>query len=155
MIAERTEDYKHITITTLDPLSGRGKELARFEPDSTERGWWFDLSPDGTRIAVIPRPTGPICILSLQGQATKQIHLKGWSNLLSLSWAADGKNLFVFSDNLQGRTLLQVDMQGNANFLWEAPGAYGGAVSVASPDGRHLAMWAWTQNSNMWMMENF
>ena len=155
VIAERTEDHKHITITTLDPLSGRGKELARFEPDSTERGWWFDLSPDGTRIAVIPRPTGPICILSLQGQATKQINLKGWSNLLSLSWAADGKNLFIFSDNLQGRTLLQVDMQGNAHFLWEAPGAYGGAVSVASPDGQHLAMWAWTLNSNMWMMENF
>ena len=155
VIGELTEDRKHVTISTLDPLHGRGGELARFVLDSNENGWWFALSPDGTRVAATASPAGPIYILSLQGQATKQIHVKGWSNLLLPSWAADGRSLFVFSDNQQGRTLLRVDLKGNAYFLWEVPGASGAAVSVASPDGQHLAICAWTLNSNIWMMENF
>ena len=154
-IAEPTEDRKQVTITTLDPLHGRGPELARFDLDPNEKDWWFDVSPDGTHIAATPSLVGPIYIFSLRGQATQQVHLKGWSNLLSLSWAADGKSLFVFSGNRHGRALLNVDLQGNVHFLWEAPGAYGEATSVASPDGQHLAMFGWTLNSNMWMMENF
>jgi Tol biopolymer transport system component len=154
VIAEPTED-KHVTFSILDPVHGRGAEVARLDIASKESGWWFDLSPDGTRIAAIKGPAGPIYILSLQGQATQQVHLKGWSNLLTLRWATDGKSLFVFSDSSQGRTLLNVDLYGNAHYLWEIPGAPGQANSVASPDGQHLAMWGWTMNSNIWMMENF
>jgi eukaryotic-like serine/threonine-protein kinase len=154
-IAEPADDYKRVIITTLDPLHGRGPELARFDIDSSESDWWIDLSPDGTRVAAIASPTGPIYILSLRGLATQQIHVKGWSNLLSLSWAADGNNLFVFSGKLQGKALLHVDLQGNAHFLWEMPGAYGEALAVASPDGLHIGIYGWSINSNMWMMENF
>jgi WD40 repeat protein len=154
-IAEPADDHKRVIITTLDPLHGRGPELARFDIDSSENRWWIELSPDGTRVAAIASPTGPIYILSLRGQATQQIHVKGWSNLLSLSWAADGKSLFVVSGNRHERVLLHVDLRGNAHFLWENPGAYGETSATASPDGRHLAMWGWTLNSNMWMMENF
>jgi eukaryotic-like serine/threonine-protein kinase len=154
-IAEPADDYKRVIITTLDPLHGRGPELARFDIDSSESDWWVDLSPDGTRVAAIASPTGPIYILSLRGQATQQIHVKGWSNLLSLSWAADGNNLFVFSGKLQGKALLRVDLQGNAHFLWEMPGAYGEALAEASPDGLHIGIYGWSINSNMWMMENF
>ena len=81
--------------------------------------------------------------------------MKDWTNLLSLSWAADGKGLFVMSGNPQGAVLLHVDLQGHANYLWESPGAYGEATAVPSPDGRHIAMFDWTQASNMWMIENF
>jgi Tol biopolymer transport system component len=155
VIGELTEDRKHVTISTLDPLHGRGRELTRFVLDSSENSWWFALSPDGTRVAATASPAGSIYILSLQGQATKQLRVKGWSNLLLPSWAADGKNLFLFSDNLQGRTLLEVDMQGNAQFLWEVPGASGEASSVSSPNVQHLAICAWTLKTNMWMIENF
>jgi len=154
-IAEPTDDHKQVTITTLDPLHGRGPELARFNLGPIEDQWWFDLSPDGTRVAATPSPAGPIYILSLRGQATQRIQVKGWNNLMSLSWAADGKGLFVVSGNRQERALLHVDLQGNAHFLWENPGAYGEATAVASPDGRHLAMEGWTLDSNMWTMENF
>ena len=154
-IAEPTEDHKQVTITTLDPMHGRGPELTRFNLGPIEDQWWFDLSPDGTRVAATPSPAGPIYILSLHGQPTRQIQVKGWSNLMSLSWAADGKGLFVVSGNRQERALLHVDLQGNAHFLWENPGAYGEATAVASPDGRHLAMFGWSLDSNMWTMENF
>jgi serine/threonine protein kinase len=154
-IAEPTDDHRQVTVTTLDPLHGRGPELTRFDLGSNEDSWWLDLSPDGTRVAATLSPAGPIYILSLRGKATQQIHVKGWSNLLSLTWAADGKSLFVFSGKRKERALLHVDLQGNAHFLWENPGAYGETAAVASPDGRKLAMWAWTMNSNMWTMENF
>jgi eukaryotic-like serine/threonine-protein kinase len=154
-IAEPTEDHRQVTITTLDPLHGRGPELARFDLGSIEDSWWFDLSPDGTRVAVTPSPAGPIHILSLRGEATQQIHVKGWSNLLALNWAADGKSLFVFSGSRQGKALLHVDLQGNAHLLWKNPGASGDTTAVASPDGRHLAIFDWTVNSNIWTMENF
>jgi len=154
-IAEPTDDHRQVTVTTLDPLHGRGPELTRFDLGSNEDSWWCDLSPDGTRVAATLSPAGPIYILSLRGKATQQIHVKGWSNLLSLTWAADGKSLFVFSGKRKERALLHVDLQGNAHFLWENPGAYGETAAVASPDGRHLAMWAWTMNSNMWTMEKF
>jgi serine/threonine protein kinase len=155
-IAEPTDDHKQVTISTLDPLRGRGPELARFNLGSIEDQWWFDLSPDGTRVAATPSPAEPIYILSLRGQATQQIQVRGWSNLMSLSWAADGKSLFVVSGNrLQERALLHVDLQGNAHLLWKNPGASAETTAVASPDGRHLAMSDWTVNSNLWMMENF
>jgi Tol biopolymer transport system component len=155
VIAEPSDDRKQMTVSTLDPVHGRGPELARFDLDLKEDGWPFELSPDGTRIAAIPSPEGPIYILSLRGQATQQVHVKGWSNLGWLSWAADGKSLFVYSTNRQERALLHVDLQGNAHFLWQNPGAYGEAAAVPSPDGRHLAVSGRTLNSNIWMMENF
>jgi WD40 repeat protein len=155
VIVEPADDRKQVTLTTLDPLHGRGSELARFDLDLHEGNWQFELSPDGTRVAATPSPAGPIYIFSLRGQATQQLHVKGWSNLLSLSWAADGKSLFVFSGNQHERALLHVDLQGNAHFLWENPGAYGESAAVASPDGRHLAMSGRTLNSNIWIMENF
>jgi len=154
-IAEPTDDHKQVTISTLDPLHGRGPELTRFNLGSIEDQWWFDLSPDGRRVAATPSPAGPIYILSLRGQATQRIQVKGWNNLMSLNWAADGKGLFVVSGNRQERALLHVDLHGNAHFLWENPGAYGEATAVASPDGHHLAMFGWSLDSNMWTMENF
>lgn len=155
VIAEPSDDRKQMTVWTLDPVHGRGPELARFDLDLKGDGWPFELSPDGTRIAAIPSPDGPIYVLSLRGQATRQVHVKGWSNLGWLSWAADGKSLFVYSGNRQERTLLHVDLHGNAHFLWQNPGAYGEAAAVPSPDGRHLAMSGRTLNSNIWMIENF
>jgi hypothetical protein len=53
------------TITTFDPVKGRGFELARF-PIGEDTGLGADhlrlcdLSPDGSRFAVARSPSGPI-----------------------------------------------------------------------------------------------
>jgi hypothetical protein len=54
---------------------------------------------------------------------------------------------------------------GNAAVLWEQRGTVarwyfglGGPSTpwaTPSPDGRHLAIYDWKLNANMWMMENF
>jgi Tol biopolymer transport system component len=154
-IAEPTEDRKQEIISAIDPLKGRGRELARFGLDPAEQSWDTALSPDGTRVAATRTPSGPIYILSLRGEPPRQIRVKGWSNLLSVNWAADGKGLFVSSGIRGARVLLHVDLRGNAHPLWKNQGAWGETLAYPSPDGRHLAMDGWTSNGNMWMLENF
>ncbi|MFI5095006.1 MAG: protein kinase [Candidatus Acidiferrales bacterium] len=152
-IAERSADRKQLVFTAFDPLKGRGRELAKFQADPTADYHW-DVSPDGTRIALLKDRDGRVEILSLNGRAPQEITARGWDNLFSVNWAADGKALFVSGLQQRGSVLLHLDLQSNAHFLWEHRGGeqtYG----VASPDGRHLAMRGWNNETNLWMMENF
>jgi hypothetical protein len=76
--------------------------------------------------------------------------------------------LFVSTSIPQGAALLQVDLNGNANVIWEQRGSIapltdffeslgGRSVpwGVPSPDGRHLAIYGWSLSANIWMIENF
>ena len=172
-IAERTPDSKQLIFTALDLEKGRGSELTRFIIDPDGNYNW-DLSPDGTRIAVANGPGRRIDILSLNGRANVAIMVKGWdigaddrvSNTaegVDFDWAADGKGLFTAGRSEKSAVLLYVDLQGNAYVLREqkgghAPsvrGGFSGPWGVPSPDGRHLAMLSWSWNSNVWMMEGF
>ena len=51
-IAERSADRKQLVFTAFDPVKGRGRELAEWKTDAMADYQW-DLSPDGTRIAVL------------------------------------------------------------------------------------------------------
>ena len=153
-IAELTEDGKQEIISTSDPLKGRGAELARFDIDLNAY-WCTALSPDGSRIAATRRADGPIHIVSLRGQPTQQIQVKGWNDVQSLTWAASGQSLFVASGVRSGTVLLHVDMQGNASPLWQSAGASGNTIAIPSPNGRQLAISSDTRSGNMWMLENF
>ena len=96
LIAEPTEDRKRMIVTTLDPIKGRGLELMRFDLDSsTEEAWYLDLSPDGSRLAVIRGGELPLQILSLRGEAPREINLNNYKNLTSADWAGDGQGLYV------------------------------------------------------------
>jgi serine/threonine protein kinase len=152
-IAERTPDREQIVFTALDPVNGRGRELARSNTESRKEYHW-DLSPDGTRIALLKHQDARVQILSLNGSAQLEITSKGWNTLSSVVWTADGKGLFVSSYTARGADMLHMDLQGNTRLLWEHPGGiyiYG----VPSPDGRRLAMRGWNVEGNMWLMENF
>jgi Tol biopolymer transport system component len=168
-IAERSSDGKQITFTAFDPLQGRGREITRVEVEPTGRGYVWDLSPDGTRIALLqyygeqsgPLPAGKqIRVIALDSQSSQEMVVKGWDNLQSVDWAADGKALFVSGTTPEGSALLHVDLQGNARILWERKGGVEPWFALApwavpSPDGRHLAIYDWQLSANMWMMENF
>jgi dipeptidyl aminopeptidase/acylaminoacyl peptidase len=155
VISEPTEDGKQLIVTVIDPFKGRGPELFRFALVANDENWFLDLSPDGTRVASTRTLAGPIYILSLGGQVLQQVRVKGWTNLQSFIWAADGKGLFVTAGIRNGMELLHVDLQGNARALWENTGASGETLGFPSPDGRHLAFDGWTTNGNIGMIENF
>jgi serine/threonine protein kinase len=152
-IAERTPDRKQIVFTVLDPVKGRGRELARSDTDPTKEYHW-DLSPDGIRIALLKHRDAEVQILSLNGVAPQQITSKEWNPLSSVVWTADGKGLFASTYTARGADMLYMDLQGNGRLLWEHPGGVD-IYGVPSPDGRHLAMRGWNVEGNMWMMENF
>ena len=155
VIGEPTEDGKQLTVSIVDSSKGRGPELFRFALVENDENWWLDLSPDGTRLALTRTLAGPIYVLSLDGHVLRQVQVKGWSNLQSVIWAADGKGLFVTAGIRNGREVLHVDLQGRARVLWENTGGSGETLAHPSPDGRHLAFDGWTTNGNMWTMENF
>ena len=168
-IAEQTPDRKQLIFTSFDPAKGRVRELTRFDTDPTPgASYVWDLSPDGTRIAILRYSESPIHILPLDGQPPQEIVVKGWSSLQSVNWAADGKGLFTSSATPGGSALLHLDLQGNAYVLWQQKGSIaewyapfaplGGPSApwvVPSPDGRHLAIYDWQLSANMWIMENF
>jgi Tol biopolymer transport system component len=154
VLSERTEDRKQLVMTAFDALQGRRAELARIDLDSEAKKLHWDLSPDGTRISYLRTPQEPIEILSLRGDATQTIHVKGWDNLESLDWAADGKGFFVAAGVHGGMVLLHVDLQGNAKVLQKNEGI-AAAFARPSPDGRHLAIQAFGIEGNIWTLENF
>jgi DNA-binding winged helix-turn-helix (wHTH) protein/Tol biopolymer transport system component len=168
-IAERSSDGKQITFTAFDPLKGRGPEIIRVEAQPASRDYIWDLSPDGSRIALLELTgTQPahssaghqIRLIPVNGRPSQKLVVKGWDNLQSVDWAADGKALFVSAATPDGSALLHVDLEGNARVLWKHKGGAEPWFALApwavpSPDGRHLAIYDWSLSANMWMMENF
>jgi eukaryotic-like serine/threonine-protein kinase len=169
VIAERTSDLKQLVFTSIDVFKGRGSELARCDTDASRAiGYSWDVSPDGTRIAVINYSEAQIHVLDLNERRLEDIRVHGWDNLHSVNWTADGKGMLVQSATQGGSALLQVDLSGNAHVLWEQKGSFTWTLpynevfndvstpgAIPSPDGRRLAIFDWKLNANMWMMENF
>jgi len=161
-------DGKQMTFTAFDPLKGRGREIIRVEVDPNGRNFIWDLSPDGTRIALLQFPGTQqghssagkqIRIIPVDGEPGREIVVKGWDNLQSVDWTAEGKALFVSGATPTGSALLRVDLQGNAKVLWERKGGSEPWFALApwavpSLDGRHIAIYDWKLSANMWMMEN-
>jgi Tol biopolymer transport system component len=152
-IAERTPDRKQIVFKAFDSKNGLGRELARADTEPTKAYHW-DLSPDGTRIALLKHRGGSVHILSLSGAAQQEIVSKKVNTLSSVVWTANGKGFFGSSYTARGADMLHMDLQGNTRLLWEHPGGID-IYGVPSPDGKHLAMRGWNVEGNMWLMENF
>jgi Tol biopolymer transport system component len=152
MITELSPDRKQLIFTAVDPLKGRGRELARFRVDDPTGDYGADISPDGSRIAIVKMWKGRIHILSLIGEKPQEFTVANYIN--GLDWAADGKGLFVCTSTLRGSALTHVNLQGEAEVVWEQEGTTEG-YGVPSPDGRRIALTGQTMNSNMWMLENF
>src|SRR5207245_345108 len=73
---------------TLDPAKGKGRELARTPADfGLDQDDW-DLSPDGSKIAISSsgESDGRIRILALSGEATAELNIKGHSGFQSMDW---------------------------------------------------------------------
>ena len=147
---------KQLFFYALDPVTGRGRELARTE------GEWddWDLSPDGLRIALSIWETerSRIRILDLVGRTARDLEVKGQHGLAYIAWSADGTGLFVrgfgHMDSSE-RRLLYVGLDGGVHVLRRTITTTGPCLLRPSPDGRHLAWAETTWDANVWMLENF
>ena len=160
-VAELSDDHKEMIVrsldpTTLNPADARGAELARIELypnyDAEQSMLHMDLSPDGSRLATVLSPNGPIAIRSLNNLHTELIRTSEPIRLVR--WAADGKGLVVSSFIQGGSQIVHVELASKAStLLWKCDGH--NCFALPSPDGHHLAIYTWKRNANIWMMENF
>ena len=96
VFGEWMADGKELVFSSLDPVSGRGKEVTRMNVDfSSDYDW--DLSPDGSHIAIHKRTETPVQLIPLVGGAAKQLEATGWNSIENLHWTADGKGFYAAS----------------------------------------------------------
>jgi len=140
---------------SFDLVQGEGRALASIDADPALSGHHWDVSPDGSLIAVMmsSERESRIRLLSLGG-AERDVVVHGWNGFQSLDWSADGRGLYASSQSAQATTLLYIDLDGHARVLRQKPGTLK-TWGIPSPDGRHLAFLEWTSANNVWMIENF
>jgi eukaryotic-like serine/threonine-protein kinase len=154
VVEEQTE--KELVFTSFDPLKGRGREVARIERNPASAPPQWDLSPDGSRIAVgmYNASEGRIRIITVGDGLASDIVVTGWAGIDYVDWSPDGKALYVSSRSTAGTALLRVDLQGRAQRLWAERNPYS-VPGTPSPDGRHLLLARRNLQGNVWMVEGF
>lgn len=156
VLGEWNEGQRQLVLTTLDPVKGRGRELARIKAQGPSGIVDWALSQDASCIAYseYDEQEGRIRFLSLTGKNRADVVVRNWHSLLTLAWAPDGQGLFVSSVRTTAFAILYTDLQGRAYPLWEREGSLV-SWALPSPDGRHLAIMGPDWDSNAWMLENF
>jgi Tol biopolymer transport system component/tRNA A-37 threonylcarbamoyl transferase component Bud32 len=128
----------------------KGREIYR---DADDRSSTPDISPDGKWLAA--SSTTEIVLRSFStGGIVRKIPVRGVTNLLSLDYAPDGQGFFAGNVTPTEARLLYVDRFGKSSVLWRQAGSpliWG----VPAPDGRHVALMMFTDDSNVYMVEHF
>jgi Tol biopolymer transport system component len=137
----------------LDPIKGKGRELARTKSSLRILGDW-DVSPDGTQIAIPNHDSrnARIRIISLRPEGRKdaqerEVTLPGLANLNGLVWAASGRGWFVSVNTTVGNRMLYVYRDGRYRSLGDITG-----WAVPSPDGRRVAFLNRIVATNAWLI---
>jgi hypothetical protein len=141
-VAERHDNGEHVIFSALNPISGRGRELARVDADDFADLRW-DLSPDGTRIAVADAKGADVRIVMIGGPAAERITVSGAQGVRHVSFTSDSRGVIVPAVQDDGISLISIALQGSAELLWEQPGA-ADVAGMPSPDGQHVAVWVRT-----------
>ena len=138
-----------------DVRIGKNTDPPQIDLCDPECNW--SLSPDGSQRAIIfvGANDGKIHFRSTSTGKTRDLVVKGWSELLNIDWSADGKSLLVtwYNDAL-GSALLNVTLDGKASPLLQS-GKAGIWYAIPSPDGRFLAIAEAGGPKNVWQVENF
>ncbi len=145
---------KNVVFTAFDPIRGRTRELASTPNDADFRGW--DLSPGGDRVAltIFSSKAADVRIVSMSGGTARTMSALPWTELMAVSWAADGRGLFLVSNSSRGTSILRMDSDGRTRRLLDQPGR-DIHIMAPSPDGRSLAFGAIQNNFNAWTIESF
>ncbi len=161
VFGRRTSDARQYLFGALDPIQGRGRELARVDLMQPVSSYEWCLSRDGARLAFTQAENNErdrrVRVIPLAGGRAFEFTLKGQTWLEAIQWSADGMGIYVGSTPSIGGGLLFVDMQGRSvDVLRQLRHPfYFGIRGVPSPDGRKLAVSGGVIYTNIWMLENF
>jgi Tol biopolymer transport system component len=142
----------HVVFSAFDPLRGRERVLASIDIDPI--GSFWDLSPDGSRVAFGKCESGDshIRIMDLVSKEESQVTVQRLACLTSVVWSPDGRSFFASTWASRGGSLLHILPSGEMNVLYRAAGM-SLEKPVPSPDSRFLAYDEVTTIGNAWMLE--
>ncbi len=127
----------------------------RIEDNPPFTNW--DISPDGTRIAVVHNDDR-IRIFELSSGEESVISKEGWSLGEFVTWSADGEGVYLDGGTTTAsrfrRGLLYVSLNEDVTLLRQTLHDWH-VQPVTSPDGRHLAFASMFFSGNAWMIEDF
>jgi DNA-binding winged helix-turn-helix (wHTH) protein len=137
-VLRETDGHKMFIFYLLDPVTGKGRELARSAYTPTIYGDWA-LSPDGA-VAAIPNhdaQSPSIRLVRLDGTGGEsEINVRQASQLWGISWAPDSKGFYAEARTAAQHWLEYIRLSGEVHVLRETTGNTWG---VPSPDGRKLS----------------
>jgi serine/threonine protein kinase/DNA-binding winged helix-turn-helix (wHTH) protein len=163
VIEERTPDQKEVVFTALNPLSGRGREIARIAAGSlpNEQLCGLDdvcypwaLSPDGEAIAVHGHRSNHFELISAKTGQRSSFNSHGWLLMDWISWNPGKDALFASALHGQDFFVLRFGLNGESRVVLRETGDRGLLPSL-SPDARLLALTQWRASNNVWMIDNF
>jgi Tol biopolymer transport system component len=137
-VLRQTDGHHMFIFYLLDPVMGKGRELARTTYAPTIYGDWA-LSPDGA-VAAIPNhdaQSPSIRLVRLDGKGgEREIKIRQPYQLWGIGWARDGKGFFAEARTEAQHWLEYIRLSGEVHVLRETNGNTWG---VPSPDGKKLA----------------
>jgi Tol biopolymer transport system component len=156
VMGERDTEAAQYVFSSLDPVQGKGPELARIDDRPPFINW--ALSPDGTQVAVVHNDDDSIRIVTLATGEERVLRLTEWHGGFEfISWARNGTGWFVNGrvDQLlfNRDAILRVDLDGQVHVLRGKTNEWH-IMPVASPDGRRLAFATMPFHGNVWMIED-
>jgi serine/threonine protein kinase len=140
---------KQTVFSLIDPIRGRMGEVSKV--NAVNLNWHWNLSPDGSKIAMVENMSDDVKILDLRSRQIQVIHPKPrQEGLQYVDWSVDGKACYLSGE---GR-LLRMDADGNTQLLLPIFNTWVGGL-MTSPDGEHLAYTRMVEESNITLLENF
>ncbi len=135
-VGEFSAHLKLLTITSFDPLEGRGRVLKTIVTEPSVRYDWT-LTPHDSKFAFMRRGESEalIRLFSLSGGSDQEITVKGWGCLLNLESSPDGKAFYCGSTSPEAARQLRIYIDCGEHVLGGRR-VHGDIWAIASPDGR-------------------
>ena len=153
LIFEARHEERTLVASVLDPVTGKGRELRRYDGAANLQRRRSDFAPAGAPRSVTVRTAR---LTLRENDKTRDIDVKGppGMTMQEVQWSFDGSGLYIVAGTGRGNLLMHVDLEGEASVLHEEQTGYILAPRP-SPDGRHLAFGKTIRDGNAWMVEDF
>ena len=149
LLSEPTRE-KQVVFSKFD-LEGNHQEILRM-PATTENMPAWALAADGSWIAVanIGEAGTQLRTQELSSGNSHEFIIKGRTVTGITAW---GTGWLLTSASLRGNELLYLNEKGETRELWKSSSVL--SRPVVSPDGSRVAIGVSSQDSNVWVLENF
>jgi Tol biopolymer transport system component len=155
VLAETTG--KQTVFYALDPLRGKGTEIAEQAVPATLEGWTlWSLSPDASHLAVLAlvKHSPAILIISVANGSLKTLLLdSSIGRPQSISWSADGMGFFLTCGLADSFNLVHITSLGKVHILLRTDRKQFIVSPLPSPDGKYLAFRGQSWDSNLWIIQ--